>query len=37
VSAGETARLTYEVGDCDGATFDVDVEGVESEKLTVDT
>jgi DNA topoisomerase-6 subunit B len=36
VSAGETARLTYEVGD-DEATFDVDVEGVESEKLTVDT
>ncbi|QGX93575.1 DNA topoisomerase VI subunit B [Haloplanus rallus] len=37
VSAGETARLTYEVSDGDGATFDVDVEGVESEKLTVDT
>ncbi|GAB6861414.1 DNA topoisomerase VI subunit B [Haloplanus litoreus] len=33
VSAGETAELTYEVGN--GATFDVDVEGVESEKLTV--
>jgi DNA topoisomerase-6 subunit B len=33
VSAGETATLTYEVSD--GATFDVDVEGVESEKLTV--
>ncbi|WP_251343287.1 DNA topoisomerase VI subunit B [Haloplanus halophilus] len=33
VSAGETATLTYEVGE--GATFDVDVEGVESEKLTV--
>jgi DNA topoisomerase-6 subunit B len=33
VSAGETATLTYEVdGD---ATFDVDVDGVESEKLTV--
>ncbi|WP_425498784.1 DNA topoisomerase VI subunit B [Haloplanus salilacus] len=35
VSAGETATLTYEVSD--EATFDVDVEGVESEKLTVDT
>jgi DNA topoisomerase-6 subunit B len=33
VSAGETAMLTYEVGT--EATFDVDVEGVESEKLTV--
>jgi len=33
VSAGETATLTYEVGET--ATFDVDVEGVESEKLTV--
>jgi DNA topoisomerase-6 subunit B len=33
VSAGETATLTYEVGE--DATFDVDVEGVESEKLTV--
>jgi DNA topoisomerase-6 subunit B len=33
VSAGETVRLTYEVGD--EASFDVDVEGVESEKLTV--
>jgi DNA topoisomerase-6 subunit B len=33
VSAGETAHLTYEV---DGeATFDVDVDGVEAEKLTV--
>ncbi|MFB6102742.1 MAG: DNA topoisomerase VI subunit B [Haloplanus sp.] len=33
VSAGETATLTYEVGD--EATFDVDVEGIENEKLTV--
>ncbi|WP_435066864.1 DNA topoisomerase VI subunit B [Haloplanus sp. C73] len=33
VSAGETATLTYEVGD--DATFDVDVDGVEAEKLTV--
>ena len=33
VSAGETATLTYEVSEA--ATFDVDVEGVESEKLTV--
>jgi len=33
VSAGETATLTYEVSD--EATFDVDVEGVESEKVTV--
>jgi DNA topoisomerase-6 subunit B len=33
VSAGETARLSYDV---DGeATFDVDVDGVENEKLTV--
>jgi len=35
VSAGETATLTYEVGD--DATFDLDIEGVESEKLTVNT
>ena len=35
VSAGETATLTYEVSGA--ATFDVDIEGVESEKLTVDT
>mgnify|MGYP000138554354 CR=1 FL=1 len=33
VSAGETATLTYEVGG--DATFDVDVDGVEDEKLTV--
>jgi DNA topoisomerase-6 subunit B len=33
VSAGETATLTYEVGD--DAEFDVDVDGVEAEKLTV--
>ena len=33
VSAGETATLTYEVGE--ETTFDVDVGGVESEKLTV--
>ena len=33
VSAGETATLTYEVGE--EATFDVDVDGVEAEKLTV--
>ncbi|WP_251330472.1 DNA topoisomerase VI subunit B [Haloplanus pelagicus] len=33
VSAGETAELTYAVGE--EATFDVDVEGVEDEKLTV--
>jgi DNA topoisomerase-6 subunit B len=33
VSAGETATLTYEVGE--EATFDVDIEGIESEKLTV--
>ncbi|WP_299333867.1 DNA topoisomerase VI subunit B [Haloplanus sp.] len=35
VSAGETATLTYEVSE--EATFDIDVEGVENEKLTVDT
>ncbi|MFB6068972.1 MAG: DNA topoisomerase VI subunit B [Halobacterium sp.] len=33
VSAGETATLTYEVSA--DAEFDVDVDGVESEKLTV--
>jgi DNA topoisomerase-6 subunit B len=33
VSAGEAATLTYEVGE--ETTFDIDVEGVESEKLTV--
>jgi DNA topoisomerase-6 subunit B len=33
VSAGETATLTYEVGE--NTTFDIDIEGVESEKLTV--
>jgi len=37
VSAGETAKLTYEVSDGEEATFDVDVEGIEREKLTVDT
>ncbi|WP_248896656.1 DNA topoisomerase VI subunit B [Haloplanus halobius] len=35
VSAGETATLTYEVST--ETTFDIDVEGVEAEKLTVDT
>jgi DNA topoisomerase-6 subunit B len=35
VSAGETATLTYEVSE--ETTFDIDVEGVENEKLTVDT
>jgi DNA topoisomerase-6 subunit B len=34
VAAGETATLTYEVGD--GADFDVQVDGVEAEKLTVE-
>jgi len=33
VSAGETATLTYEVGE--DAAFDVDIDGVETEKLTV--
>ncbi|MGM0591994.1 MAG: DNA topoisomerase VI subunit B, partial [Halobacteriota archaeon] len=33
ISAGETAALTYEVGD--DASFDISVEGVETEKLTV--
>ncbi len=33
VSAGETEELTYAVGD--DATFDVNVDGVENEKLTV--
>jgi len=33
VSAGETATLTYEVGE--NTTFDIDIEGVENEKLTV--
>ncbi|WP_423751552.1 DNA topoisomerase VI subunit B [Salinirarus marinus] len=33
VSAGETATLTYEVGT--DAEFDLDVDGVEAEKLTV--
>ncbi|MFB6107382.1 MAG: DNA topoisomerase VI subunit B [Haloplanus sp.] len=35
VSAGETKRLTYEVGDDSDAAFDVNVDGVEREKLTV--
>ncbi len=33
ISAGETAELTYTVGD--DAEFDIDVDGVDAEKLTV--
>ncbi|MFD1598889.1 DNA topoisomerase VI subunit B [Halobellus rarus] len=34
VPAGESAELTYTIAD--DATFDVDVDGVEAEKLTID-
>jgi len=36
VPSGEEATLTYELEDTEGATFDLSVEGIESEKLTTD-